>query len=88
MKNKELSSQQVYDLLIDTVGSIYGSPHGRSNIGNRKAVKRKQVYRKRVFLIYGKAYDKGGAYWGMGDPLFVEYTLDRSYVRFFREKVS
>ncbi len=88
MKNNEVSSQQVYDTLINTVGTIYGSPRGRENVGSRKSVKRKQIFRRRVFLIYNKAYDKGGAYWGMGDPLYVEFTLDKSYVRFFRIKAE
>ena len=30
------------------------------------------------------AYDKGGAYWGIGSPLRVEYTKDLSYVKFYR----
>jgi hypothetical protein len=30
------------------------------------------------------AYDRGGAYWGIGKQLRVQYTKDLSYVRFYR----
>ena len=30
------------------------------------------------------AYDKGGAYWGLGDELRVQYTKDLTFVEFYR----
>ena len=32
------------------------------------------------------AYDKGGAYWGIGKRLRVSYTKDLKYINFYREK--
>lgn len=32
---------------------------------------------------YGE-YDKGGAYWGLGNQLRVKYTKDLSYIEFYR----
>jgi hypothetical protein len=31
------------------------------------------------------AYDKGGAYWGIGRKLRVSYTKDLSYIEFYRK---
>ena len=31
------------------------------------------------------AYDKGGAYWGLGSQLRVSYTKDLQYIMFYRK---
>lgn len=46
---------------------------------NRKKIK--EVYDS----IVCKVDISKGAYWGCGEPLYVEFTLDKSYVHFFRE---
>ena len=60
-----------------------GAPMGRVDIGSKPA---KGVFSRRVHLNSG-GYDRGGAYWGgnMNKPLFVEYSRDLGYVRFFRK---
>jgi len=59
-----------------------GAPMGRPNVGVQPdGVK---VYTRRVALPYDGAYDRGGAYWGIGKPLYVRFTKDLSYVEFFR----
>lgn len=78
------TSKEVYDSIVCAVNTRYGAPMGRPNIGSRESVKGQRIYRRKVPLIYDGAYDKGGAYWGCGLPLYVEYTLDKSYIRFFR----
>ena len=44
----------------------------------------KKVYDCAVPMSSDGAYDKGGAYWGIGAQLRVEYTKDLKYVRFYR----
>lgn len=59
---------------------------GRPDRGTEEDAKGKRIYRRRVYLTVDRAYDKGGAYWGIGAPLYVEFTLDKSYVRFIRNE--
>lgn len=82
--------------IITQVNSKYGAPMGRANIGTQPItvtrgrncrickVDQVKVYQKRVRLIYDGAYDAGGAYWGIGAPLYVRFTADLSYVEYFR----
>lgn len=67
--------------VITPVYSTYGAPMGGPNVGKRPADGTK-VYKKHVRLADG--YDKGGAYWGAGEPLFVEFTPDLSYIEYTR----
>jgi hypothetical protein len=80
--------------VITPVNGKFGAPMGRSNIGIRpttitsgphcRIFKKNQVkvYRRRVHLSEG--YDIGGAYWGIGSPLYVEFTKDLSFIEFKR----
>jgi hypothetical protein len=80
--------------IITPVNCKYGAPMGRPNIGtepitvtrgrNGRICKCDQVkvYQKRVHLIDG--YDQGGAYWGIGKPLYVRFTKDLLFVQYFR----
>lgn len=84
------------DLIITQVNGKYGAPMGRPNIGtqpitvtsgpNCRIVKKNQtkVYDCAVPMSGDGAYDKGGAYWGIGKQLRVRYTKDLSYVEFYR----
>jgi hypothetical protein len=68
------------DKIITEVSTKYGSPMGRRNIGTKPDD-------KTIFDCYvpmNGAYDKGGAYWGLGKPLRVSYTKDLSYVDYYR----
>jgi len=57
---------------------------GRNNVGKVEDVPEStRIYNRRISLKDG--YDKGGAYWGEGDPLYVDFTLDKSYIYFHRE---
>jgi hypothetical protein len=85
-QTQQSSSTEIYNQILYDVNTRYGAPMGRSDIGTKQDAEGKKIYCRRVYLIYGGAYDKGGAYWGCGSPLYVEYTLDKSYVRFFREQ--
>lgn len=82
---KLLRSADVYKQIICGVDLRRGAPMGRSNAGTAALAAGKRIYRRRVPLVYDGAYDRGGAYWGVGTPLYVEYTLDKSYMRFFRK---
>ncbi|KAA6302813.1 MAG: hypothetical protein EZS26_000983 [Candidatus Ordinivivax streblomastigis] len=81
---QQISSTQIYNQILHKVNCQWGAPMGRLNVGERKEVEGKRIYCRRVYLMYDGAYDKGGAYWGCGAPLYVEFTLDKRYVRFFR----
>lgn len=73
----------------DTDGT-YGAPMGRYNIlptfNGTQYKPTKGILTRRVYLNSG-GYDRGGAYWGHspGNPLFVSYTRDLSYVVFIRK---
>lgn len=68
--------------VITEVSTKFGAPMGRYNKGSRP--ENGKVYCKWVRLIDG--YDIGGAYWGIGAPLYVEFTPDLSYINFERQE--
>lgn len=81
--------------VITEVNCKYGAPMGRRNIDTRpklgvlsdgtKLVDASQpMYDKRVILIDG--YDKGGAYWGIGKELRVEFNKDLTYINYYRKE--
>lgn len=89
------------DNIITKVSTKFGAPMGRSNIYPQKYAivknvgahsylvcpdtkQSKVIFDCRVPMIDG-AYDKGGAYWGIGPELRVSYTKDLSYVHFYRK---
>lgn len=87
------------DKIITNVSGKYGAPMGRIdrrpqyrysiiNIeGNRQLQNNATGEVKKVFDCYvpmNGAYDRGGAYWGLGSPLRVSYTKDLTYVEFYR----
>jgi hypothetical protein len=83
------------DKIITKVDTSRGAPMGRYNVGeyphtvtsgrNCKIFKKHQ---KKVFdcaVPMNGAYDRGGAYWGLGSQLRVSYTKDLSYINFYRK---
>lgn len=90
-----MKSSEAFKQVVRKVPTRFGAPMGRANVGSYpKTITRgnncrickcdqTRVFKRRVHLNNG-GYDRGGAYWGLGSPLFVEYTADLSYVRFFR----
>ena len=76
------SGEAYADLLVE-VDCKFGAPMGRNDIGKKPVDKR--VFCRRIRLDNG-GYDKGGAYWGTGAPLYVQYTADLSYCKFFRSE--
>lgn len=79
----ELAPVRTVDKIVDKVSSKYGAPMGRAGTGTDKPTD-KRVYDCRIPMS-DRAYDKGGAYWGMGSPVRVSYTKDLSYIHFYRE---
>lgn len=43
-----------------------------------------RIYDCAVPMARDLAYDRGGAYWGHGPQLRVQYNKDLSYVKFYR----
>jgi len=82
--------------IITPVNCKYGAPMGRENVGsqpvtitsgpNCRIFKKNQikVYDCAVPMSSDGAYDKGGAYWGIGSQLRVRYTKDLSFIEFYR----
>ncbi len=71
------------DKIITKVNTSRGAPMGRENTGKRPTDKK--VFDRAVPMTSDGAYDKGGAYWGIGNQLRVEYTKDLTYVFFYRK---
>lgn len=73
------------DKVVWPVDGTYGAPMGRfSNNPSEKPLDKK-VFDSSVRMSPCGAYDFGGAYWGCGKELRVEYTKDLSYIRFYRK---
>lgn len=73
------------DKIITHVGySMRGAPMGRSSIGTHPHLGTEKVFDCAVPMSSDGAYDRGGAYWGIGKQLRVKYTKDLSYVHFYR----
>ena len=53
---------------------------GRFNVG--KKPKYGTIYRYTIPLYEG--YDRGGAYWGIGKLLYVEFNSKLTYIKFYR----
>lgn len=70
------------DKILCKLDCKYGVPMGRRSIGTQNPPIHKKLFDCAVPLNQG--YDKGGAYWGIGDPLRVRYTKDIDYVDFYR----
>ena len=82
--------------IITNVNCQYGSPMGRANVGKEpvtitsgphcRIFKKNQVkvFDCAVPMSRDAAYDKGGAYWGLGKQLRVRYTKDLSFIEFYR----
>ena len=69
--------------IITDVNTKYGAPMGRMSIGY-EPTDGTRVFDCAVPMC--GAYDRGGAYWGLGEQLRVAYTKDLSYVFFYRRK--
>jgi hypothetical protein len=76
------SKQRLPELIVSEVDCRYGAPTGRNDVGERPKLKR--VFDSAVPMSRDSAYDKGGAYWGLGKQLRVKYTKDLSYIHFYR----
>lgn len=75
---------RLMDKIITKKDTSYGAPMGRANKGTPPKDGTK-IFDSRVPMSKDAAYDKGGAYWGIGKPLRVRYTMDLSYIEFYRE---
>lgn len=75
------NSQTAFEQIICPLDLRRGAPMGRSNVGVKPEGVR--IFDRKVPL-YDGAYDKGGAYWGMGTELRVSFTADLSYINFYR----
>lgn len=53
-------------IYLRKVDCIYGAPMGRQSCPVSGKCRLQRMY-----LPYDNAYDSGGAYWGIGDPLYV-----------------
>lgn len=78
----EIKVATPFEVLTQTKAySHCGADMGRPNVGDKA---KSRIFDREVPLYSG--YDQGGAYWGIGKPLRVRYTLDLSYARYYREE--
>lgn len=76
-----MTSETAFKKVLCPLDCKFGAPMERTNIGE-KPTDGTRVFDRKVPLSQG--YDKGGAYWGDGAQLRVEYTADLSFIRFYR----
>lgn len=75
------------DKIITKLDCKFGSPMGRSDVEN-PTLKHPSKSRTRIYdcaVPMCGAYDRGGAYWGLGSQLRVSYTKDLNYIKFYRK---
>lgn len=70
------------DITTDQVSSRYGAPMGRHTGPDFLDVESGKIYLRRVRINSG-GYDSGGAYWGLGQPLYLAQDQDGN-CRIFR----
>ncbi len=92
------TSAGLFHLVVDKTNGRYGAPMGRKNWnecpisvkwepGNFRENELWYNIGKtfdRTVPLDGQGYDAGGAYWGRGTELRVEYNSDLTFVRFYR----
>lgn len=83
---KYLIIMRTIDKIITKVNCKYGAPMGRCDVGEPPLPFMDKIYDCAVPMCADGAYDKGGAYWGIGKQLRVSYTKDLSYIHFYRIK--
>ena len=66
------------------VDASRGAPFGRADTGAEQALWRcRPLYLRRVLLDRG-GYDPGGAYWGLGDPIWCAFSFAHINVAYIR----
>ena len=91
--------ERTINKIINKVDCRRGAPMGRSNVLPQK-YSIVDIGAPHGFIVVGgvsmrifdcavpmsePAYDKGGAYWGIGNQVRVQYTKDLSYILFYRK---
>ena len=75
-----------YEPTLGKAYSQYGASMGRGAYGQEEEIEGR-VYATRIRLDSG-GYDKGGAYWGSGAPLYHVYDQGGRFERFVRASSS
>ena len=65
---------------MPSVSATYGAPMGRDRGDSRIPARKVRLFRVR---INSGGYDDGGAYWGLGQPLYCA-TDDLDYTQYIR----
>ena len=86
MKAKEFNN-----LVTPKTNNKFGAPIGRNNINKveseiingQRYFKPIKTTTRRVYLC-SCGYDKGGAYWGLGSPLYATYSKCGKIITYFR----
>jgi len=76
--------QYAISKIVCDVDCKRGAPMGRFSNDIKEKPTGVKIFDRKVPLSTDGGYDKGGAYWGYGKELHVEYTKDLSYIRFYR----
>ena len=79
------------DKIITKVNCKFGAPMGRASYDERdpqtlnKSTTGDKIFDCAVPMCSDGAYDRGGAYWGIGKQLRVKYNKALTYVKFYRK---
>lgn len=78
-----MANVRTINKIITKVNTQYGAPMGRLNVGDKPSGVK--IFDCAVPMGSDGAYDKGGAYWGIGSQLRVSYIKDLSYIEYYRK---
>jgi hypothetical protein len=71
-------------LVTPKVNCKFGAPMGRNNVQSISDTDTiPKTTTRRIYLDMG-GYDTGGAYWGIGSPLYVTYSQCGKIMNYFR----
>ena len=81
-----MTTKEFNALVTPKVNTRRGAPMGRRNVNLiGKDEKIHKTTTRRIYLNYG-GYDSGGAYWGLGSPLYATYSKCGKIITYHREK--
>jgi len=79
--------KELTEIVTPKVNGKYGAPMGRYDVFDLKNGDELTFYIRRIRLDK-QGYDIGGAYWGLGDKLYVNYTPCGKYKEYYRSRIK
>ncbi len=80
-----MNAKEFNALVAPKVNCKFGAPMGRRNRNTvGKLEEAPKTTTRRIYLCNG-GYDNGGAYWGLGSPLYVTYSKCGKIITYHRK---